>query len=422
MEPINSIQSANPNKLWTKDFLMGTLVNFFLLLNYYVVMVVITDYSMHTLNASPGVAGLSASIYIIGALVARLFCGRCLEQVGRRRMLLAGAVLELAMSLLYFLASSIAPLFLIRFFHGVSYGVTATAISTIVTSVIPRGRQGEGVGYYMLSVTLGAAIGPFLGMFLTQHGGFSTIFVVCAAAAALCLINALFLSVPEVETDHPTSGHPAAARRKGRLHWNDFFEFSAIPISVVCAIIYFGYSSLLSFLTSFAAEIHLATAASFFFVVYAAAILVSRPFTGRLFDSKGELVTMLPAFLSFLAGMALLSQTHSGVTLLTAAALIGFGLGVVQSCGLAIAIQVAPPKRLGLTNSTFYIFLDVGVGIGPLILGGFLPFLGYRGMYLSMAVLTAACALLYLLTLRGRRRPPIGRPASDAPSNSDFSD
>ena len=38
--------------LWTKDFTLGTLVNFLLMVNYYGLMVVIADYAMKTYHAS----------------------------------------------------------------------------------------------------------------------------------------------------------------------------------------------------------------------------------------------------------------------------------------------------------------------------------------------------------------------------------
>ena len=76
-------------------------------------------------------------------------------------------------------------------------------------------------------------------------------------------------------------------------------EAKALGISAVCAGIYFCYSSIISFLTPYANEIHLQTAAAFFFIVYSIAILITRPFTGRLFDQRGAKITMLPAFLSF---------------------------------------------------------------------------------------------------------------------------
>ena len=68
-------------------------------------------------------------------------------------------------------------------------------------------------------------------------------------------------------------------------------EAKALGISAVCAGIYFCYSSIISFLTPYANEIHLQTAAAFFFIVYSIAILITRLFTGRLFDQRGAKIT-----------------------------------------------------------------------------------------------------------------------------------
>jgi len=383
-------------QLWTKDFLIGTLANFFLMMNYYLLIVIMTAYAMDTFNSSPSEAGLAASIFVIGALFARLFCGRWIERVGRKKMLITGTILCLAMTLFYFGINNIWFLYIIRFLHGVAYGIAATAVGTIVTNIIPKSRRGEGIGYYMLSITLATAIGPFLGMFMMQHGSFRLIFVACTISAVLTFVNVLCLSVPEI-----TLTNKQLEEMKG-FKWSNFFESKAIPISIVCAIIYFSYSSLISFLTPYAKEIHLMDAASFFFIVYAVVILVSRPITGRLFDSKGENIIMYPAFITFMIGMIFLSQARHGVTLLVAGAFLGFGLGVVQSCGQAIAVKVTPQHRLGLANSTFFIFVDVGVGVGPFVLGLFIPFSGYRGVYMGMAIVTVACAFLYHL-LHGRK-------------------
>ena len=386
----------NKSQLWTKDFLTGTFTNFFLVLNYYLLVVIMTVYAMDNFSSSPSEAGLASSIFIIGALVARLICGRWIERVGRRRMLVTGTILNLAMTSLYFGVNNIWFLFVIRFLHGAAFGIASTAIGTIVTNLIPRDRRGEGIGYYMLSLTLASAIGPFLGMFIIQHGSFRLILLICTISAVLSFANAFFLSVAEVKLTNKQ-----LEEMKG-FRWSNFFEYKAIPISIVCAIIYFCYSSVLSFLTPYAKEIHLVDAASFFFLVYSVAIFVSRPFTGRLFDSKGENITMYPAFLVFVIGMALLSQTHHGVALLLAGVFLGFGMGVIQSCGLAIAVKVTPQQRLGLVNSTFYIFVDVGVGIGPVILGGFIPFTGYRGIYIGVTIVAFVCIFLYYL-LHGRK-------------------
>ena len=109
----------------------------------------------------------------------------------------------------------------------------------------------------------------------------------------------------------------------------DFFEIKAVPISIIIAIMGFAYSGILSFITSYAKEIDLMEAASFFFIVYAVFILISRPFTGRLLDQKGDNIVIYPALLLFVIGLVILSQAHHGFTLLLAGALIGLGFGTV---------------------------------------------------------------------------------------------
>ncbi|MEG1826505.1 MAG: MFS transporter [Gordonibacter sp.] len=399
-------------KLWTKDFTLGTIVNFLLMVNYYGLMVVVADYSMKTYDAPAAAAGLAASIFIIGALTARLISGRVMDKIGRKRLLVIGAVGEVAFSALYLLGPAFGPLFAIRLLHGFAYGMCSTTIGTIVTSLVPDSRKGEGVGYYMLSVTLGAAIGPFLGMFLTQNAGFKLLFIVAAAVAALSLGAAALLKAPEssrssIETKardiaREERDEEASAFRVPRPNVRNYLEPSVLSISAVCALLFFCYSSLLAFLTPFAAENGLEGPASYFFIVYALATFITRPFTGKLFDRRGDRVVMIPAFIAFIIGMGLLSGVHQPLAMLIAAALLGFGVGTVQASGLALAVRIAPDDRLGLANSTFYIMLDIGVGIGPLLLGIVQPFWGYRGLFQAMSTVALIAMAAYLLVSRRR--------------------
>jgi MFS family permease len=154
----------------------------------------------------------------------------------------------------------------------------------------------------------------------------------------------------------------------------------------------------LSFITFYAKELKLVEAASFFFVIYAIMVLVSRPLTGRLFDIKGANLVIYPALVVFAAGMFLLSQAEHGWTLLVAGAIIGLGYGNYTSSAQAVSVKVTPPQRLGLATSTFFIFVDLGFGIGPYILGFFVPYTGFRGLYMIMVgVILFSMALYYFL-------------------------
>ena len=100
-------------------------------------------------------------------------------------------------------------------------------------------------------------------------------------------------------------------------------------------------------------------------------------------------------FTYFALGMLLLSFANNGFTLLLAGAIIGLGFGNIQSTTQAIAVKVTPPHRIGLATATFFIFLDIGFGIGPYVLGMIIPLTGFRTLYLIISLLVVALLILY---------------------------
>lgn len=382
-------------KLWTKDFITIAVTNFLIYIVFYLLMVVIASYAVNKFHASTGVAGLVSGIFIIGILFGRLGTGRIVEDVGSRRVLIAGTLFFIITSASYLAAINIPLLIIIRFLHGFAYGVASTATGTIVAKIIPDARRGEGIGYYSMSQILATALGPFIGIMLSQHADFNIIFIVTSIVAAISFAISFVISE---QTDKATRQDQAKAVKSFQI--SNFLEFKAIPISIIVMIVGFNYSAVLSFLSLYSKELHLEEAASFFFLVYAVTVIVSRPFSGRLLDLRGSNYVVYPCLLIFAIGMLLFSQTNHGISLLLAGAIIGLGYGNFLSCGQAISIKGAPPHRLGLATATYYIFLDVGFGIGPYLFGCLVPFLGYRGLYLMMALVILATIILYYFLYR----------------------
>ncbi|MFJ7977128.1 hypothetical protein ACIQZI_15770 [Peribacillus sp. NPDC096379] len=68
----------------------------------------------------------------------------------------------------------------------------------------------------------------------------------------------------------------------------------------------------------------------------------------------------------------------------------------------AISIIVSPKHRMGLATSTYFIFTDLGIGIRPFILGSLVPVMGFRELYMTIAIVVFACLFLYYF-LHGRK-------------------
>ncbi len=383
--------------LWTKDFILVSVSNFLLFISFYMLMVIMAVYSVEHFHASESEAGFAASIFVLGAVLVRPIAGKIINAVGKKKLLVIGLAFFLGMTLLYFPIQNLSLLFLIRFIHGFAFGISTTATGTIAAEIIPNSRRGEGMGYFSTSMNLAMAIGPFLGLMINQYFQGTTIFTVTSIFAVIALVTALLLRVPEL------AGRNAVTEKGFRI--TDYFEKTTVPIGILMALMGLVYSSILTYLSTYAIEINLVDAASFFFVMYAVFLLLSRPITGRMFDVKGENAVIYPSILLFGIGLWILSQSTLGITLLIAGAVIGVGFGTLQSSAQTIAINQAPRHRVGLVTATYFVFFDFGVGVGPLILGYILPITGFRGLYVTMAIIVFSSVFIYYFVhgKKGRR-------------------
>jgi len=371
--------------LWTKEFVMLSSINFFLIFMYLLLNSIITLYALNELGTTTGQAGVVAGIFIIGALVGRLVTGMLLSKVNGQSLLRFGLLFFALTMALYILDFGFVFLALTRLLNGFAMGIATTIIGTIVVLTIPEERSGEGIGYFAVSTALATGIGPFVGLFLMPRTGFTTIFLFCLLLAVLSMMCGWFLSVPSKKINTPTS----------YLKWTHVFERKALPISLLILVMTFCFSSILSYISLFAIERNLITAASYFFIVYTLTVLVSRPVTGRLMDQRGPDVVMYPAFLLFAVGLFFLSSATDAVVFLFASLLIGLGFGNLSSISQTMAVKAVPREGKASATATFLIFFDIGNGLGPVVLGLMLPVIGYTVMYVLLGIIVLLTSLLY---------------------------
>ncbi|MDN6342964.1 MAG: MFS transporter, partial [Lactococcus lactis] len=366
-------------------------LNFIFYLVFYLPTVVIGTMAMERYHASASIAGILSGIFIVGGFIARLWAGNNMKRLGAKKLLYIGTLIYFLLTFAYFFVHSVVLLLILRLVHGLGFGIAATASGTLAGAIVPSSRRGEGIGYYALSVTLSSAVGPFLSMFLYRTSGFYSLIWLSALLLFIALVGIFFIHV-EKTTD---SSNSVDNKVHKKFAWSNYFEKEALPISLIAFLIGISYSSILSFMDAYARNINLSEAASFFFLVYAITVLLSRPITGRVFDGFGDNFVMYPTYLFFALGLLLIGFAHSGWMLLLAAIFIGLGYGSFSPFGQAIAIRNSEAHRLGITTSTFFGFMDMGVGFGPFILGMFMPLLGYRNLYFASAILALLIAVIY---------------------------
>jgi MFS family permease len=299
----------------------------------------------------------------------------------------------------YLIVPNIPILLLLRFINGISIGLIGTVTNTAVVLLFPIDRKAEGISYFSMSTILATAVGPFFGLLLSQTVSYETVFVIEIVLTVLATVAAITIDGEHVKFPKPK--HPEGHPHK-KLSISNFLEPKAFGIAFLLLFVGLTYAALQGDLAFFMKSIGLAKVSSYFFLVYAFVILLTRPITGRLMDSKNENFIVYPSLILLAIGMFVLSVMHTGWLIVVAALLIGAGFGNFQSTTQSTITKVADPHRLGQATSTYFIFFDVALGFGPYLLGAIVPMLGYRHLFLAMSFVAIIGIGFYYL-VHGRK-------------------
>ncbi|ANS76227.1 hypothetical protein AWM70_17925 [Paenibacillus yonginensis] len=383
--------------------------SFFMFLTFYILATAFPLYVKDSLHGNEQQMGLAITIYVIGGVLLRLFSGQWVDRFGKKKMAVIGMIVFLAACLAYFGAKGILLFLIVRFVHGMSYAVASTATSTAASAMIPDSRQGEGMGYFSMFMSIAMVIGPALGLFLWKDKNVNVLLLGVAVIAALSLLFTLLIKLPrregavdsssvaETEAAGPeTSGVPVSTGKK-RLGLSQFIEPKAVPISLVGFILAFSYSSLSGFMSSFTAEIHQTKVTSYFFVVFAVMIVAFRPVIGKIFDRYKEHYLYYPGIVLFAVGMVVMSQAHSAAMVLISGVVMGIGYGALLPCFQALALKLSPAHRRGSANGTFFLLFDLGYGLGSYFMGMIASYSDYRVMYLVAGLIPLLSVAVYYI-------------------------
>jgi MFS family permease len=376
-------------KLWTTSFVLAIVANFCTVLVFYLLMTVIALYAVDRFAVADGAAGMAAGVFVLGAVVGRIFAGKFMDFTGRRRMLLASLLVLVVAGVLYIPADQFGLLVAVRIIHGAAFGVASNTLTASAMAMIPAARRGEGTGYFAVSNTLAIAVGPLLATTVLDLASFEALFFTTSGAAAVALLVTLFLRLPERAPTADEQDH------RWRMRWVDVLDSRALGIASVVLVAGVAYSGVLAFLNSYAQSLDLLGMASWFFLGYAVVVLLARLSIGRLQDRFGDNVVVYPTLFAFAVGLAVLAFFPSATGLLVASGFIGFGFGGLLPCVQAIAVTMVPMERVGIATSTYYLALDAGTGIGPLLLGLVVPLVGFEGMYGMLALVILGAMVLY---------------------------
>ncbi|MFZ5825045.1 MAG: MFS transporter [Bacillota bacterium] len=372
--------------IWNRDFTLLWVTNFLMATSFYFLLPTVPAFATDILRADKSQVGYLIGIFTVAALAIRPLAGYLLDVRGRKAVYLGGLSLFALFVFSYQAASVFLLLLVVRFLHGLSWGVLTTGGSTVAADLLPGERRGEGLGYYGMTMTLAMAFGPLLGLQIAGDGLYGRLFFAAGALAAVAALMGALIRYPTVKP----SGRS--------LSVDSFLDRRVLPVAGIALVGMMSYGGVVSFLTLFTQERGLN--AGLFFLVYAVAMSIARPFAGRLLDRRGPTLTLSGGLLMLMAGFVVLGMTQTTPLFALAAVLLGVGNGNVFPTLQAMAINLVEPQRRGVASSTLFSGIDLGIGLGSTVLGWVADAAGLAAMYTASGLILLAPLAWFLLYVR----------------------
>ncbi|MHA2357860.1 MAG: MFS transporter [Candidatus Heimdallarchaeaceae archaeon] len=107
--------------------------------------------------------GLLTSAMMISRAFLAPFYGKMSDKAGRKPIMVVGMAMYVVLTFGFGLASAFWSLFLVRFFQGVASALVWPIAESAVVDISAEDKRGRNLGWFILSMSLGWSVGPFLG-------------------------------------------------------------------------------------------------------------------------------------------------------------------------------------------------------------------------------------------------------------------
>ena len=341
--------------------------------------------------------------YAAGVLTALLAFGQWSDAVGRRPVLLAGAVFALASAAVFLLADDVPLLLIGRLLSGFSAGIfTGTATAAVVEAAPPEGRDRAAVMATIANVG-GLGLGPLLAGILVQYAPYPLQLSFLVHIVLVILAIAAVLIAPETSA---RTGRIGLQRLSVPPEVRPVFMTAATAAFAGFAVMGLFTAVAPSFVSGVIGISNHAVAGAMASSIFAASA-ISQLWARRIAPARAVAVgcAILAVGMTMLA-VALHLSSLSG--LIVAAVVAGVGQGISFSRGLAAVVELTPADRRAEVSSTYFVVAYVAIALPVVGEGLAAQHWGLRtagvSFAVAIAVLAVVCLAAILLQEAGSRR------------------
>ncbi|GJE42106.1 MFS transporter [Methylobacterium soli] len=348
---------------------------------------------MARMGASSTLIGVNTAVSGLASILTVPFVPRLAARVGVVRLLLLAIGLGAACLVAFPLLPTIGWWFVLRFVFSAALGALFVLSEFWINEAAPPARRGLVMGVYATILALGFAVGPTLLALLGTQG-----FAPYLAGAALFLAGMLPMVLARGLS-------PAIGRGPSRR----FATYLRVaPAATLAALTYgavetggFAILPLYGLRLGYDAE----SAAGLVSALALGNVLFQIPF-GWLADRMDRRVVLLIAAAGGALGAALIPAASGSLPLLVGLLFAWGGIaGTLYTVGLAHLGSSVRGADLAGANAAFVVLYNVGLMLGPPIIGGGMDLMPPQGFAWTLSGLFLAYGAVVLWRLRAPARP-----------------
>ncbi len=388
-------------KLWNKEYLKVMTSNFLLFFAFYLLTPLLPIYLNEQFAANKDVIGMALSGYVVATLLVRPFSGFVVDTFNRKKVLMVCFFAFFICFGGYIGAGTLLMFAIVRTLHGIPFGATTVANSTVAIDVLPSSRRNEGVGYYGLSNNLAMAIAPSAGIYIFHAtDNFQLLFWISLILAMLGFLTTTQVKLPRREK---VTGKPA-------LSLDHFFLGRAWLLAINICLFGLCWGVVSNYVAIYGREaLGITDGTGIFFAILSGGLILSRLFGAK--SLRKGLITQncLIGVLLSTVGYVLFAGAWGKWCFYLSALFVGLGNGRMYPAFLNMFLGIARHDQRGTANSSILISWDLGMGMG-ILLGGFIAeYVGFGVAFWIVAATQATGAILFAAATRffyDRRKLP----------------
>lgn len=343
------------SKMWNITFINILVVNFCHQMGQQMMNTLVPKYA-NALGANAYTVGLLSSVFAISSLLIRPVSTPAFDSFSKKKLLIASIFGIFIVFTMYGLSKSVYMIMAARLLHGICIGCVAPLSLAIASDALPDSKMGRGIGVFSLCQAIGQAVGPNMGLSLSQTIGYSYTFFIGAAIMLIATILSLFLK----DMNKP--------REPYRIAWDKIIEKDALHPAVLLFLTMLPYTCISSYIAIYGGLLGV-DRIGLYFTVYAVFLLLTRPLGGALIDKYGYKRVLVPSMLCFAASFLIIGSSKNLTGFLIAAAVNAFGYGVIYPSMQSLAMSCTAKNRRGAAGSTSFLGADLSMIVGPALAG-----------------------------------------------------